>query len=55
MQEFNGHDDMGVRSALVDFADAMVAHGGHPRVQQAACDALLSFARKVLGDAAVAV
>ncbi len=41
---------MGVRSALVEFADAMMAHGGHPRVQHAACDELLAFTRKRLGE-----
>jgi hypothetical protein len=39
-----------VRSALQQFAKAMVAYGGHPKTQQAACDALLSFTSTTLGD-----
>jgi hypothetical protein len=55
------HFDMGgisggmdVRGALYRFADAMEAYGGHPRTQRAACNALLSFTRKCLGDVTVA-
>jgi hypothetical protein len=45
---------MDVQGALQRFADAMVAYGGHPRTQHAACSALLSFTRKCLGDITVA-
>jgi hypothetical protein len=36
--------------ALRQFAEAMVAYRGHPATQQTACDALLSFTSKCVGD-----